>query len=81
MALLGVEREGEGGCGYRVHLGWVSLPETGPRCTKSFGSFKNQRVTASGMSQLLLHGCHKTHLGPPGGDNLDRAWAVSGKRC
>lgn len=35
------------------------------------------RVTASGM----LHGCRKTHLGLPGGDNLGRARAVCGKRC
>lgn len=39
------------------------------------------RVTTSGMSQLVLHGCRKTHLGLPGDDNLGRAWEVCGKRC
>lgn len=46
---FGVGTGGERGCGYRVHLGWVSPPDTGPVCTKSFGSF-NAR-------EELLPGC------------------------
>lgn len=58
----------------RVHLGWVSHPETGSTYANSFGSLNTREELLPG------HGCCKTHLVPTGGGNLGRAWAFSGKR-